>query len=413
MLKSILKSYAEVITKNAQSIIGYNVLITDNKGIIIAVKDEARMGKLHSHSLSVIKKATPEAIYKEEASMYGVLEGICLPIKVEDEIIGTVGITGNPDEVSKYGQLVQKLAELFVREKLLRESSFLIESSISNLVGQIIDPNQKKCNKSYLLSQAKSLGYDLDKPKITIVVNIIKFEEIIDDIETFVSDYKNSEINIQILKVSILRFLRDSFEKNDLITNYTSDKFLILMDIDKISECELDGYIKHKFDIFNKKISSLNISALFGVGLVADNIYDLYYSIDSSWRALKIGKIIKSQDTVYNIKDFLLEDVLMSLDSTQVIRYIESTIEKLNNSPYWTKDLALTLKECLANPLETMKISDNLAIHKNSLYYRVDKINKISGYNLLDFQDVFKLKISVILQQLFNELSSSEELPLI
>lgn len=404
MLKSILRSYAQTIIENAQSIIGYDVLITDKDGVIIAVKDRNRLGKLHSHSLSVIKKATSEAIYKEEASSYGVLEGICLPIKIDEEIIGTVGITGNPVEVCKYGYLVQKLAELFVREKSLRESSFLRESAISNLVAQVIDKDNQSCNKSYILSQAKSLNYDLDRPKIAIIVDIIQFEKIIDDIQLFISEYKNSEINIQLLKASVLRFLRDSFNKTDLITNYTSDKFLILMDVNEMSDSELREYIKHKFDIFKTKIVDLNISALFGIGIQANDVYDLHNSIESAWKALKIGKRIRPNETIYNIKDFILEETLISLDTEQAIKYINNTIGKLYNSQYWTPDMDLTLKECLRSPLETSKIAEKLSIHKNSLYYRINKINKMFGIDLNNFEDIFKLRIAMILENMFNEL---------
>lgn len=405
MLKSILKSYGQTIIENAQAIIGYDVLITDKDGIIIAVKDRNRLGKLHSHSLSVVKKATPEAIHKEEASSYGVLEGICLPIKIDEEIIGTVGITGNPAEVSKYGYLVQKLAELFVREKSLRESSFLRESAISNLVAQVIDKNNQKCNKSYILSQAKSLNYDLDRPKIAIIVDILHFEKIIDDIQSLISEYKNSEIKIQLLKASVLRYLRDSFEKTDLITNYTSDKFLILMDTNKMSEIELVNYINYKYDLFKSKITDLNISALFGVGAKANDINDLYDSIESAWKALRIGKRMRPDETIYNIKDFMLEETLISLDAEQAMKYINNTIGKLYNSPHWTPDMDLTLKECLSNPLETSKIAEKLSIHKNSLYYRIDKIYKMFGFDLNKFEDVFRLKIALILEEIFNEIA--------
>jgi sugar diacid utilization regulator len=115
------------------------------------------------------------------------------------KIIGTVGITVT-DRSLQYGHLVQKLAELFVREKSLRESSFLRESAISNLVAQVIDKNNQSCNKSYILSQAKSLNYDLNRPKIAIIVDILHFEKIIDDIQSLISEYKNSEIKIQLLK---------------------------------------------------------------------------------------------------------------------------------------------------------------------------------------------------------------------
>jgi sugar diacid utilization regulator len=91
------------------------------------------------------------------------------------------------------------------------------------------------------------------------------------------------------------------------------------MDTNKMSEIELVNYINYKYDLFKSKITDLNISALFGVGAKANDINDLYDSIEIAWKALRIGKRMRPDETIYNIKDFMLEETLISLDAEQAM----------------------------------------------------------------------------------------------
>lgn len=396
MFKRILKNYAQMIVEHAQVIIGHDVLITDRNGVIIAVKDRNRLGKLHSHSISVIKKATPEAIYQEEASRYGVLEGICLPIIVENDIIGTVGITGNPDDVSQYGRLVQKEAELFVREKSLQEVSCIRENAIANLIGHIINQTHKKHNKSNFISQAQFLGYDLNKV-IPVIVDLKKNKRVTQTVDSYHTD---PEMDIVILKL-----LRQIFDEKNLVATYSANKYLILLDTRNLTAHELDKLIIDKFKLFYDKISDMDISVFWGVGFASDDIDTISSSIDSALRALKIGKLFRPGECVHNIENFLLEDALMSLSTPFATRYVNKTLEKLYNSPGWTHELDATLQEWLIAPFDVSGIAKKLAIHKNSVYYRLDKINKISGVNLHDHQDILRLRVSLLIKKLFENLT--------
>ena len=112
---NILESYAQVIAETTHSIIGFDTLITDDRGTIIGSNHPDRTGKMHAHSIVVIRRGMAESIDDQKAAELGVSPGVCLPIRLGNEIVGTVGIAGSPDEVRKYGHLVQKEAELFLR----------------------------------------------------------------------------------------------------------------------------------------------------------------------------------------------------------------------------------------------------------------------------------------------------------
>ena len=48
-------------------------------------------------------------------------------------------------------------------------------------------------------------------------------------------------------------------------------------------------------------------------------------------------------------------------------------------------------------------VSSRLAIHRNSLYYRLERIKQIGGLDLHNNNDVFALKIALILKSFFSK----------
>jgi len=93
---NILESYAQVIAETTHSIIGFDTLITDDHGIIIGSNHPDRTGKMHAHSIVVIRRGMAESIDDQKAGELGVRPGVCLPIRLGNEIVGTVGIAGSP-----------------------------------------------------------------------------------------------------------------------------------------------------------------------------------------------------------------------------------------------------------------------------------------------------------------------------
>lgn len=403
MLQNILKNYAQTIVDDVQAIINHDILITDKSGRVIAANDRLRLGTLHSHSLTVMERGITEVMNEDEASRHGIKQGVCIPIKVEDEIIGSAGITGSPKEVEKFGRFVQKEVELFVREKSLQDYSYLRESAISSLVGQILAFDQRSGNESTIRSQAEELGYDLSGDKIAVIIDISEFEKVVGDFRSQQELAGTAELNVQIFKNSVLRILRQNKDNaNDIVTNITSDKFLFLMNTEGRSEAELRTYISNIAKNVDNKIKDMQISAVFGVGYVAESMGEIKDSVDNAWSALKIGKLVYPGQCIYFIEDFALENLLFSLNWPQARRYLKKTIEPLYESPFWTEDLENTLHEWLKTPFMQGEVSNRLAIHRNSLYYRLERIKQIGGMDLHNNNDVFALKIALILKSFFN-----------
>jgi carbohydrate diacid regulator len=114
------KQLAQEIVDRTMGIIGKNINIMDNRGVIIGSGDEKRIDDIHEGAIIVIKQGTGFEITDEEArSLHGVRPGINLPISFDGKILGVIGITGSPDEIRSFGELVRMAAELSLQQAVL------------------------------------------------------------------------------------------------------------------------------------------------------------------------------------------------------------------------------------------------------------------------------------------------------
>ena len=82
--------------------------ILDQKGIIIASTEKHRIGDFHQGASEVLATGKPVRIKKEDLPRYpGTKEGYNMPIFLNDEIIGVVGIFGCEEEVQSIANLLR------------------------------------------------------------------------------------------------------------------------------------------------------------------------------------------------------------------------------------------------------------------------------------------------------------------
>ena len=82
--------------------------IMDQKGIIIASTEKHRIGDFHQGASEVLATGKPVRIKKEDLPRYpGTKEGYNMPIFLNDEIIGVVGIFGCEEEVQSIANLLR------------------------------------------------------------------------------------------------------------------------------------------------------------------------------------------------------------------------------------------------------------------------------------------------------------------
>lgn len=119
MLDSVL---AQTLVEKIIRQLGHNINIMNDKGIIIASGDPKRIGDFHEVSYNIVQNALDfKAVRKNEHEYIGVQPGVNLPIVYNNKVIGVVGISGDPAEVTRFAHLVRMSVETLIEYEFYKE----------------------------------------------------------------------------------------------------------------------------------------------------------------------------------------------------------------------------------------------------------------------------------------------------
>lgn len=111
----ISKELAESIVCEMKKIIEKDLNFIDSTGIIIASTDSSRVGTYHEGGKQAITINDVIKINRDE-EYKGARKGINLPLNFNGELIGVIGISGETNEVEKYGQIIKRMSEILIKE---------------------------------------------------------------------------------------------------------------------------------------------------------------------------------------------------------------------------------------------------------------------------------------------------------
>lgn len=347
-----LQVLGDQIVAEISSLIDQSVIVTDKHGYVIASKDPERVHTYHEGAVVSMENLQELHITKEACEkLQGVRPGIVLPIIISDVPIGVIGITGTPSEIDKYAKLVRKVSELFVTEFIMRQQRERVFREIEFFV---FDLFLSEIPIESVRKRATLLNIDISAYNRVAVIQTsrqLEFSEIEDllHLQTIHPDLK--------------------------IARWGLEKLVLLIpDITK-------NQLQLGLDCFAGKVQKLTKQQVnIGIGeervfyLLPESFQQAEMAVDVSARK---GKIIFEED-------LKLELLYHSVPKDIREEFLKRTIAPLLGE----KELLHNLQVWLQTQGSLQEIADALHIHKNTLKYRLHKIETMLGIDLADKNDV-------------------------
>ena len=133
----ITDELAQQIVDSAKAVVGWNVNFIDCQGRIMASTDSGRIGTYHKAGHVAARTGRVQTV-QEDRPEEGVSQGVNYPIVMGRQVLGVVGITGEPAVVGQYGFLLTKICEVFLQEYRLSQEAFSEEEHRSRQVMALI-----------------------------------------------------------------------------------------------------------------------------------------------------------------------------------------------------------------------------------------------------------------------------------
>jgi len=144
--------------------------------------------------------------------------------------------------------------------------------------------------------------------------------------------------------------------------------------------------------------TELMVKAKIGVGTVASNLRDIARSFKEAQTALLIGSIFESSKPIVNYNKLGIGRLIYQLPTTSCKLFLEEVFENGSFESLDTETL-LTIQKFFENNLNISETSRQLYVHRNTLVYRLDKIQKITGLDLRKFDDAIIFKVSMLVKR--------------
>lgn len=385
------------IAETASRIIGYSILLTDKDGIVLGSSEEGRIGTLHEASLEVIRSGCQVFHNRYQAkALRGTRPGTTIPIVINDQVVGTIGITGQPDEISKYGTLIKKMAEVFLKDQLEMESARLLDQSRQNLLREILtfEPNTEE--ERVVLNHGRVLGYDLLLPRAAVMAEVScssATEQKEDD-----SAISGSYNDIMFTKKDFSIVKQVFNYEQDFCVDLGNNRYLAFVHLvpenRNHDNTEWLPWLTAKCNYLVEQFAKAGLSAWIGVGGRSETLQELKDSFNDANQAIHILKC-KADSGVQYINDVLLEQLILSIPDHVCNRISEDIVETLSSMKNGDDFIEMVVSWC-ENRFNFSQTARSLNVHKNTLLYRFSKFKEITGFDLYDFKNIIAIYLIIM-----------------
>jgi len=197
----------------------------------------------------------------------------------------------------------------------------------------------------------------------------------------------------------------------DILANMFPDKdndFIINMDnkeIVLVKEMKKSATDKDFPKIGQTIVDTVNAEGMtdtsIGISNVADSIQDLARAYRESRIAIEVGKVFGSEKSVLSYDNLGIGRLIYQLPTTLCELFLNEVFKK-ESIDVLDEETLFTILQFFENNLNVSETSRKLFVHRNTLVYRLDKIKKLTGLDLREFEDAIVFKVAMMVNKYLN-----------
>lgn len=388
--KVLDKGLCDKLVQSASLTIGHNVLITDETGCVLSSNDTLREGTLHEASVYVMETGL-KAYHDSHAAkrLKGTMPGMTIPLFVDSTVIGTIGITGSPQEISRYALLIQQMSQVFLAFQIQQRSSAQMDYRKQSLLREIVAFGSRTLHPSAIYNNAYEIGVDLNTPRAAILIEVSTDnpgEHPIDDAASLRERIMN-------------RLTRLFHQTHDFVCQQGDAEYVLFARIsDNGSDSEIENVMR-KCRQLADDLQTLGPRLHIGVGSPADSLETLHVSYKNASFAVRILKArLRKADCLF-IGDVILEKLAINLPydvcNEAEFDFFNNILQSKNS-----EEIMQIIEHWCRQRFNFVKTAAALHVHKNTLSYRFQRIRELHGLDLYDFDRVMALYLLIVRRKL-------------
>lgn len=249
--------------------------------------------------------------------------------------------------------------------------------------------------------------YDEKYDRNNFVKNIILDNVLPGDISIKARElHFNGDISRVVFLISVIT--SNDVSAYDVIQNLFPDKNKDFVFNINESDIVLVKEVKNNIDVKDleklaRSISDTLSSEFFtrvnvGIGTPVMGIKELARSFKEAQTALEVGKVFDTDKNIVSYDNLGIARLIYHLPTTLCDTFLKEVFKK-NSIESLDQETLFTIQKFFENSLNVSETSRKLFVHRNTLVYRLDKIKKLTGLDLREFDHAIIFKIALMVKK--------------
>ena len=346
----------QTVIHQIKDAMGRTIGVIDENGIIIACSELTKIGESRQR-------------IKEELSFahdFATIDGYTYRfINSGNKTECIVFVEGEDKEAEKQSTV---LSITLGNIKSLYDEKYDKSSFIKNIILDNILPND-------IYIKSNELHMDNDQSRAVIV---IKFQN--------TTELQPYEIVQKIL----------SDKNDDYIINISEQDVVIVKELE--DGCTIEDLEATAMDILKQAQTEFAAKLLFGISSIVEKLKDLARAYKEARIALEVGKVFDIEHPVMSYENLGIGRLIYQLPTTLCEIFLQEVFKK-GSLESLDRETLMTVQSFFENNLNVSETSRKLFVHRNTLVYRLDKIKKLTGLDLREFDHAVTFKVALMVKK--------------
>ena len=276
-----------------------------------------------------------------------------------------VFIEGTDDQAAKYASI---LAISLSSIKQYYDEKYDRNNFVKNIILDNVLPGD-------ITLKARELHFNADISRVVFLISIVSANE-----------------------VSAYDVIQNLFpDKNkDFVFNITETEIVLVKEIKAgIDNKDLEKLARSISDTLSGEFfTKVNV----GIGTPVTGIKDLARSFKEAQIAIEVGKVFDTDKTIVSYDNLGIARLIYHLPTTLCETFLKEVFKKASIESLDHETL-FTIQRFFENNLNVSETSRKLFVHRNTLVYRLDKIKKLTGLDLREFDHAIIFKIALMVKK--------------
>ncbi|CAK6711711.1 conserved hypothetical protein [Vibrio harveyi] len=369
---------AQQIVDRTMSIIGHNINVMNAAGTIIGSGESERIGQKHDGAVLALNHGDSLELDEQSCqSLQGVKPGINMLLHFKGEVVGVVGVTGKPEQIRAFAQLVKVTAELTIEQASLVEQLQWDRRHQEEFVSAWLN---QQLNDSDLHDWAQRLCIDLVTQRVAVVIELIA---------------DNAPVSLSKVREVVDVLYRS--EDKPLVAIMSMNEIVVLKPLRSSSTSNSDQSILERIQ---RRLTANQIDDVrLAIGQYFDGAKQLPLSYQSAKQVLAVGRRSHPEQTTLSFSEYRIPVLLAPLADSWQGEQLAQAMTSLASADK-SGQLVKTLEAYFHADGNANDCANALFIHRNTLRYRLDKISEVTGISTHDFTGLVELYIASHLNKL-------------